>query len=740
MDGTEQPRQVLVKCVLVGDNAVGKTRLICARACNQKVSLSQLLTTHVPTVWAIDQYRIYKEVLENSWLTVDGVDVSLRLWDTFGDHHKDRRFAYGRSDVVLMCFDIGRAQSLENCRTMWYQQIRKFCPQTPIILVGCKNDTRFIYKDDQYLRYCKERSPLVRQVHERDLVMPDVGRAAAKEMGLPYFETSVLTFFGVNEVFENAIRAALCARRTQRFWMTSLKRVIRPKIQEPFCPPRPALPRPSTFPPSTFAQDLDALFNESSMTDCILSCGSVGFSAHTFLLVSVSPVLRRLLSPSVQPPTCSITRSTSHSSLVSSSYGSSLALVGTSDETEPLLTRLHDSDELDSSILKRLPVTPRQRCSKRSSISPKLRRNSYSGSSTEDGLSKFATEPPLISSHPAFQGIQQQHCSSLDTDGRVVSSLQTVLTCSHLMPPQAVSHALEFIYTGRLNKRAGLHLASLEQVAKLLELPILVEYLNNLRNKEEFLNADLTTKMIETIGRQLEDVVLGQRLFSDIEFALDDGVVSAHKPLLMARCDMMQAMFSDSFLESSARCVRFPGVTCATFTSLLHFLYTDTAPPLSPTAAMPVLELANRLVLPRLVTLVEVAIIEQLTKVVEQGGDVCEQAISLLQPCQIHNAEQLADWCLAYLAQSYSTVCRRFPKVVRSLYPDNQAALNIHRWPPLWYLRDFELYQRMESDQKRNERYKPLKRSRYSSSSNSNRNDQSGCLCFTSKARKGSAS
>ena len=34
-------------------------------------------------------------------------------------------------------------------------------------------------------------------------------------------------------------------------------------VQEPFCPPRPALPRPSTFPPSTFAQDLDALFNVS---------------------------------------------------------------------------------------------------------------------------------------------------------------------------------------------------------------------------------------------------------------------------------------------------------------------------------------------------------------------------------------------------------------------------------------------------------------------------------------------
>ena len=58
----ESTNQELVKCVLVGDNAVGKTRLICAKACRQRSSLSQLLNPHVPTVWAIDQYRIYKEV------------------------------------------------------------------------------------------------------------------------------------------------------------------------------------------------------------------------------------------------------------------------------------------------------------------------------------------------------------------------------------------------------------------------------------------------------------------------------------------------------------------------------------------------------------------------------------------------------------------------------------------------------------------------------------------------------
>lgn len=147
----EQPHQELVKCVLVGDTAVGKTRLICARACNKHVSLSQLLNTHVPTVWAIDQYRIYKDVLERSWEIVDGVNVSLRLWDTFGDHDKDRRFAYGRSDVVLLCFSIANPVSLRNCRAMWYPEIRKFCPDTPVILVGCKNDLRYMYRDETYL-------------------------------------------------------------------------------------------------------------------------------------------------------------------------------------------------------------------------------------------------------------------------------------------------------------------------------------------------------------------------------------------------------------------------------------------------------------------------------------------------------------------------------------------------------------------------------------------------------------
>lgn len=70
-----------------------------------------------------------------------------------------------------------------------------------------------------------------RAARKSDLVMPDEARAVAKELDIAYYESSVFTYFGVNEVFENAIRAALFARRHQRFWMTNLKRVQRPLLQ-----------------------------------------------------------------------------------------------------------------------------------------------------------------------------------------------------------------------------------------------------------------------------------------------------------------------------------------------------------------------------------------------------------------------------------------------------------------------------------------------------------------------------
>lgn len=100
----EQPHQELVKCVVVGDTAVGKTRLICARACNKHVSLSQLLTTHVPTVWAIDQYRIYKDVSLKLYTStyISGISESVKTF-------------YGGFLLILLCERVESLASLDYC-------------------------------------------------------------------------------------------------------------------------------------------------------------------------------------------------------------------------------------------------------------------------------------------------------------------------------------------------------------------------------------------------------------------------------------------------------------------------------------------------------------------------------------------------------------------------------------------------------------------------------------------------
>ncbi|XP_025271061.1 rho-related BTB domain-containing protein 1 isoform X2 [Camponotus floridanus] len=676
----EQPHQELVKCVVVGDTAVGKTRLICARACNKHVSLSQLLTTHVPTVWAIDQYRIYKDVLERSWEVVDNVNVSLRLWDTFGDHEKDRRFAYGRSDVVLLCFSITNPVSLRNCKVMWYPEIRRFCPQTPVLLVGCKNDLRYMYRDETYLSYFRDRSPFVRATRKSDLVMPDQARAVARELGVCYYETSVFTYYGVNEVFENSIRAALIARRQQRFWMTNLKRVQRPLLQAPFCPPKPVPPE-VCLAASTYEENMKSLWTRPVHTDVTLIAGNCTFLAHRCLLAAASPAFHRLFSMELSHELTP--RSSSESSMV---YASSIRV------WEQLKRR---------SSFQVLPTVDNQR--------------KTNGATRE-------------LNHPAFQNIRI--CLTENANG--VQQPMTVVTLSKLITPQAMQQCLQFIYTGCLDKRyhdlqtapIGL-LLEIRQAAEFLELPQLLMVLGSIQTREQFVNSDLNNRYKQVVRQRLEDICLEQGLFADVMFELDDGSVPAHKAILTARCDVMKAMFSGDFRESSAKVIVFPGVREYTFHKLLCYLYTDEVPAISSARCLNLLELANRLCLQRLVNLVESRVIEDLDRLSQnEGNDAVENCLRLLEPCKLHNADQLADWCMNHLCVNYNKLCKMSPRSVRLLHPENQEYLNEHRWPPVWYLKDYDYYQKCLAEQDR-ENKPTLKRNR----------NQSGCLCFSGSSK-----
>lgn len=157
--------------------------------------------------------------------------------------------------------------------------------------------------------------------------MPDEARAVAKELGVSYYESSVFTYFGVNEVFENAIRAALIARRQQRFWMTNLKRVQRPLLQAPFRPPKPPPPEVSVV-PGMYNTDMQNMLQLQRYTDLILVVGTFQFMVHKFMLVAGSTAFHRLLTMGFSDMGA---RSSSESSIVSSTYGDSL------DDTDFLL-------------------------------------------------------------------------------------------------------------------------------------------------------------------------------------------------------------------------------------------------------------------------------------------------------------------------------------------------------------------------------------------------------------------
>ncbi|NXK28746.1 RND1 protein, partial [Arenaria interpres] len=118
------------KLVLVGDVQCGKTAML------QVLAKDCYPETYVPTV-----FENYTACLASE--EQRGVMTPPRPF-LLGSPYYDnvRPLCYSDSDAVLLCFDISRPATLDSACKKWKSEILDYCPNTRVLLIGCKTDLR----------------------------------------------------------------------------------------------------------------------------------------------------------------------------------------------------------------------------------------------------------------------------------------------------------------------------------------------------------------------------------------------------------------------------------------------------------------------------------------------------------------------------------------------------------------------------------------------------------------------
>ncbi|XP_063532495.1 uncharacterized protein LOC134743100 [Cydia strobilella] len=181
-----------IKCVLVGDGAVGKSSLIAAYA------QDAFREEYQPTA-----YDTFKVVVD-----VDDRPIRVEICDTAGQDSMSelRELCYPGTDVLLLCFSVVRPETFRSVAERWTRAVAAV--NAPLLLIGTQSDLAL---DPRVLQTLRSRGEHV--------VTDAEARALAAKINATYIETSAKTRKNLKDTFDAAILAGLPVLQSKRpFW------------------------------------------------------------------------------------------------------------------------------------------------------------------------------------------------------------------------------------------------------------------------------------------------------------------------------------------------------------------------------------------------------------------------------------------------------------------------------------------------------------------------------------------
>ena len=273
----------------------------------------------------------------------------------------------------------------------------------------------------------------------------------------------------MEDVFANAIRAAVVEKRKLRFWNVQLRKVKYPQIQAPMKPPQLQLAR-VIVPPSSLNNHFQFLLFNQSEGDVVFIVRGRCFRAHKICLAVSADIFKNLFAADDE--------SRSKSRVLS--HESNQFKTGMSID----VTALIENEQVPAKI--------------------------NPGFSMED--IEVSTRDELLRTHPAIELIEaNKPCDDPYHPGESMSL--TCVTLNSDITPRAFQYILEYLYTGKAKEDYEC-LEEAKQAAQLLQLPDLALQIINIQSNEAYLNVQLERQFLESRKSELRNIALKKELLA----------------------------------------------------------------------------------------------------------------------------------------------------------------------------------------------------------------------------------